>query len=1154
MKKRVLSWLLPMLLLCLLPVAAWAADDVAEVTKDGITTAYADVDDAVAAWKDNGGTLKLLQDCKANNTAVVTATNAVLDLNGYKLEREEEFSNPSNPKANKFYQPIIQVNDNGKLTIKDSGDGGCIMNGQAGSFDGYKKLIMVKNLEASLTLADGTLDGGGQCTVDMSGSFEMIGGTIKNDNVGVSAINGAKSIEISDGTFSGTGDAVKVGGKTSNVSVNIIGGTFQSGGLKLTNQLIKLTLGTLNGNASDFELPVLGASSQPKELKLLSGTLGTTTGSNWTANQIAETVCFKDDSIKSHLPSGMKLVSNGSDGTYKVAPLNDTDPETGAYIVKADGSKVSYLSAIAAASGLQNGETLVLKKNATEDVMKITAVDVVIDLNGNKVIPPRDSSEGIQINAPQAGTVTIKNGDVARENGRYGVKVSNKGQGLVQVIIENVKFTLPNAANPIYMGENVYMINTPENVVLHGEGGFIFDGKLYTSLSTAQKLAQGQEIVLANNVKNGLGLASYVEGPSIINLNGHSYTYSKKDGAAIELTKENHSLIIKNGSINVTYQYDPNNKPSWGSNPNPYIASGALLLNNNQSLILDNVKLTTAGGYGISGNGTNENNTITLQNGTVVTTIADGFSGIYFPCSGTLTIDNSQVHGTANGVQMCAGNLVVRGDKTRITANGADTSASKTGDGPISDGAAISVVDREGYKGIGTIIIEDGQFESTQTEAVNAFTWDATDKKQEAWDNTNKVVQVKGGQFSSSVDNDLLADNLTVELKAPAKNPEAPFSYHPSQEDAYEAAKGDDTATIQPIKPAAETVTVNFNLNEGEGAPASVTVDKDGKLTLPTPTRYGYTFVGWKDANDSVHQAGEEVTVKDNVTFTAVWEANSTGGGTVVKRYDVTLADTDNGTITATHKRASKNSTVTITATPADGYVVDAVTVTEKDGDKVEVTKKDDNKYTFKMPASDVTVKATFKVAPTEPEQPSGLPFTDVAKDAWYFPAVEYVFNNGLMNGTTATTFAPNVNLNRAMMAAVLYNMEGGPACDKSGLFSDVADGKWYTDAVNWAASNNIVSGMPDGTYAPNQALTREQMASVLYRYAEYKGIDVSSRADLGKFTDGTTVSPWAQDVVQWAVAEKLINGVGTELQPKGTASRAQVATVLMNYCENVAK
>ena len=328
----------------------------------------------------------------------------------------------------------------------------------------------------------------------------------------------------------------------------------------------------------------------------------------------------------------------------------------------------------------------------------------------------------------------------------------------------------------------------------------------------------------------------------------------------------------------------------------------------------------------------------------------------------------------------------------------------------------------------------------------------------------------------------------------------------------------------------------------------TITLLQDGLSAAMSGDSRTIHFVGADNTVKTVTVNGQTVNVPGDYTYTT-----STGGG-VVTRYDVTLADTDNGSITATHKRASKNSTVTITATPAEGYVVDAVTVTDKDGDKVAVTKKDDNKYTFKMPASDVTVKATFKATQTEPEQPSGLPFTDVAKDAWYFPAVEYVFNNGLMNGTTATTFAPNVELNRAMMAAVLYNMEGKPACDKSGLFSDVENGKWYTDAVNWAAANNIVSGMPDGTYAPNQALTREQMASVLYRYAEYKGIDVSSRADLGKFTDGTTVSPWAQDVVQWAVAEKLMSGNGNALQPKGTASRAQVATVLMNYCENVAK
>lgn len=185
----------------------------------------------------------------------------------------------------------------------------------------------------------------------------------------------------------------------------------------------------------------------------------------------------------------------------------------------------------------------------------------------------------------------------------------------------------------------------------------------------------------------------------------------------------------------------------------------------------------------------------------------------------------------------------------------------------------------------------------------------------------------------------------------------------------------------------------------------------------------------------------------------------------------------------------------------------------------------------------------------------TGGPFSDVAVDAWYTDAVRYTKNHGIMNGTTDTTFAPNVALSRAMMAAVLYNMEGKPAPNKGNHFSDVAAGKWYSDAVNWAAENNIVSGLPNGTYAPDQALSREQMASILYRYAEYKGLAVEKRANLDHFSDVDTIGPWARDVVEWAVAEKLISGTtATTLQPKTTATRAQVAAVLMNYSENLAK
>lgn len=329
--------------------------------------------------------------------------------------------------------------------------------------------------------------------------------------------------------------------------------------------------------------------------------------------------------------------------------------------------------------------------------------------------------------------------------------------------------------------------------------------------------------------------------------------------------------------------------------------------------------------------------------------------------------------------------------------------------------------------------------------------------------------------------------------------------------------------------------------------------DKVAYTAPKAPSLSGYTFRGWDYGGVTVEEiAGNKVSFtptagKNVYKFKAEFSYNRPA----VVEYTVNVSATDNGAVSVSPKRAERGDTVTITATPDKGYVVDAVVVTDRSGNKVTVSKKADGKYTFTMPKSSVTVKAIFK---EEPKEPATMPFIDVAKTAWYYPAVEYVYNNDLMNGTTDNIFAPNVSLNRAMMAAVLYNMEGGPQCDKDGLFSDVKDGKWYTDAINWAASNDIVSGMPDGTYAPDQALTREQMASILYRYAEYKGIDISARADLDKFTDGDCVSPWASDVVQWAVSEKLINGVGSELQPKGTASRAQVATVLMNFCENVAK
>ena len=179
------------------------------------------------------------------------------------------------------------------------------------------------------------------------------------------------------------------------------------------------------------------------------------------------------------------------------------------------------------------------------------------------------------------------------------------------------------------------------------------------------------------------------------------------------------------------------------------------------------------------------------------------------------------------------------------------------------------------------------------------------------------------------------------------------------------------------------------------------------------------------------------------------------------------------------------------------------------------------------------------------------LPFSDVSAGDWFYDPVVWIYNEGLMTGTSATTFEPNTSTTRAMIVAMLARLEGVTSAESAG-FTDVSGSDWYATAVNWAASEGIVGGFGDGTFQPNAPITREQMASILYRYAEYKGLDVSARTDLSHYSDAENISSWANDVLSWAVAEGLLTGVTSdELQPQGNATRAQVAAILQRFLDN---
>ena len=186
---------------------------------------------------------------------------------------------------------------------------------------------------------------------------------------------------------------------------------------------------------------------------------------------------------------------------------------------------------------------------------------------------------------------------------------------------------------------------------------------------------------------------------------------------------------------------------------------------------------------------------------------------------------------------------------------------------------------------------------------------------------------------------------------------------------------------------------------------------------------------------------------------------------------------------------------------------------------------------------------------PSEPEEPT-WPFTDVTEgDDWFYDAVAYVYENGIMAGTSETIFSPSMKLNRAQAAQLFYNLEGKPAVAGDSAFTDVASSHWAVDAITWAAQNDIVAGIGGGLYDPDSNVTREQFAVMLYKYARFKGYDLTATGDLTQFPDADAISSWAETALSWANGNGLINGHenGT-IDPKGSTIRAQAASILAQF------
>lgn len=710
-------------------------------------------------------------------------------------------------------------------------------------------------------------------------------------------------------------------------------------------------------------------------------------------------------------------------------------------------------------------------------------------LNGSIVLT--DSKDGAQLTITQDakinGNVTNSGkADVAITDGAtVSGQVSNDTDGTMSVVNSTVG-SVPEGTT----AETIVIVNSTVDGTLTTNtaenAAVMVGGKTYDTLAEAIKaVGNGQTIYVLKDIPDAVGIAVPSSKNFTIDFGGHTYTLIGP-GAGSSGTETNGFQLLKDSTITL-------------KNGTIRIAEGA---NNIKRIIQNYANLTL------------EDMHIYAQNQQPDENYALSFNN---------------------------GDITFKGDTDVITSSD-DVIAFDIC--KFSNYPSASVTFDESYTGTinGKIVYDSDNAEKHKLTIQGNGTFGTIEAASGAGEAAKAGIEVTSGHFAEPVNEDYLADSVKAQLES-ASNPEAPYSYYPSVENAIAAAKPGDTVTAVNTKPGKTTYTVTLKFNDGRTDNLTYEVSEGTAIDLPTPSRSGYTFEGWYDGNTRV---SDPYNVTKTVTLTAGWDykdddhgSSSSSSSSSVRRYDIEADAGRGGDISPDGRvrvRRGENQTFRITAD--DGYEIYDV---EVDGESVGAV----SRYTFENVREDHTISATFRQTGAQTEE-AQLPFLDVAEGAWYYDAVTYCYENGIMDGTSSVSFAPNMLLNRAMAAQVLYNLADGTASTAAG-FPDVAASAWYADAVNWAAANGYVTGYDNGNYGPEDSLTREQLAVILYRYAG----SPEPTGSLDGFTDAASASDYAVDALRWAVGEGLLTGKdGGRLDPAGTASRAELAQILARFAQ----
>ena len=695
------------------------------------------------------------------------------------------------------------------------------------------------------------------------------------------------------------------------------------------------------------------------------------------------------------------------------------------------------------------------------------------------------------------------------------------------------------------------------------------DGKTYSSVdkaiesgATTVTLLQNvaEDVVIPANVSVTLDLA----GHTLTNKAGHTITNNgtltvkdssaEKTGAVDNVTHQKAAISNEEGATAKLEGGTFKRSAETGTKDNTFytlLNHGDMTINEGTTVLLLKSDGSHASYSSLIDNGwysgkpaNGKNATLTINGGTF-----EGGNYIKNDSYGELTINGGTFKGTSAAV--------FNWNKTAI--NGGDFSATKDKGIVIWNGGGSVDQDTDGAN-VGQLTIAGGTFAAADGQTALGQHTGALTEGQE-----NKVeVKVSGGTFKGALAEDLVnaqisGGTFTVKPKAEyvvegsglTTNEDGTFGVKKASLVFSDAVKGgiftynvanggkvtkDDLLKLVSVNAEGYVVDVDTaNLDALNDAIAKRDISKS----------FSFEYTATKDGNEA-----DKLTAK--VTYKLYYSSGNGGGGSVTpapSKYDVTVNKADNGTVTADKASAAKGEKVTVTAAPADGYRVSGVTVTDASGNAVEVAAGSDGTYTFEMPASDVTVSATFESLARR--------FSDADYSMWYGSALDFVSARGIMGGYPNGTFGVGKSLTRYELAQLLYKYSGGtddPAASNATGMADVADGQWYTAAANWAVKNGVVNGYPqaDGSraFGGDRPVSTEELVAIVGNLvkADFSKADPSV---LDGFRDPEAVDGWARQAVAWAVQSGLINGSveadGTYIRPTGDVARERVAAIVMN-------